>query len=245
MPSEFDSAFREMLRLIVKEVVAETRANDSRDACTIESKASSESLLLNSREAAQALSISEPHLSRLTRSGVIPHLRVGKCLRYSVEALGNWVRQSASTEPPPRTITTKNLKKSKPVEKATSVSRASAKLRSKTPPKPADAKSPKRKTASQPNAKTRQTKQKVKQDNENEDRRNPFAELLAEVGIDRSSLPPLTNGELMRISETDIVTYHGWMHLNRPLPEEAREKLKKYFLGIVSEPSSNNRITGV
>lgn len=51
MPSEFDSAFREMLRLIVKEVVTETRANDSRDACTIESKASNDSLLLNSREA--------------------------------------------------------------------------------------------------------------------------------------------------------------------------------------------------
>ncbi len=62
----------------------------------------------------------------------------------------------------------------------------------------------------------------VKQESEDEDRRNPFAELLAEVGIDRSSLPRLTNGELMRISETDIVTYHGWMYLKRPLPEEAK-----------------------
>jgi excisionase family DNA binding protein len=82
IPSDFDSAFREMLRVIVKEVAAETRANDSRDAWTIESKASNQTLLLNSREAAQALSISEPHLSRLTRSGVIPPVRVGKCRRY-------------------------------------------------------------------------------------------------------------------------------------------------------------------
>ncbi len=39
MPSEVEFAFREMLRVIVKEVVAETRANDSRDARKIESKA--------------------------------------------------------------------------------------------------------------------------------------------------------------------------------------------------------------
>ncbi len=238
MPSEFDSAFREMLRLIVKEVVTETRANDSRDACTIESKASNDSLLLNSREAAQALSISEPHLSRLTRSGVIPHLRVGKCLRYSVEALGNWIRQSESTESaPPHTITTNNLEKLKPVEKATHVLKASNKLRSKTPPKPAEAKEPKKKAITTASPKTRQAKPKAQQGTEDGNQRNPFAELLAEIGIDRSSLRPFTNGELMRISETNIVTYHGWMYLNRPLPEEAREKLKKHFLAIVSRDS--------
>jgi len=233
MPSEFDSAFREVLRLIVKEVVAETRANDSRDARTIESKASNEALLLNSREAAEALSISEPHLSRLTRSGVIPHVRVGKCLRYSVAALENWIRQSESTESPPRTITTKNLESPKPVEKATPISKASNKLRSKTPPKPAEAKVPQKKAIT-PSPKTRQAKQKAQQGTEDENQRNPFAELLAEIGIDRNSLPSLTNGELMRISETDIATYHGWMYLNRPFPEEAREKLKKHFLAIVS-----------
>ena len=238
MPSDFDSAFREMLRVIVKEVVAETRANDSRGVRTDDPKASMEALLLNSRDAADALSISEPHLSRLTRSGVIPHLRVGKCLRYSVEALENWIRQSESTEsPPPRTITTKNLESPKPVEKATPVSKASTNLRSKTPPKSAEAKEPKKKIITPASPKTRQTKQKTQQGTEDENQRNPFAELLAEVGIDRSSLPPFTNGELMRISETNIVTYHGWMYLNRPFPEEAREKLKKHFLAIASRNS--------
>lgn len=238
MPSEFDSAFGEMLRLIVKEVVAETRANDSSDTRTIESRASNEALLLNSREAAQALSISEPHLSRLTRSGVIPHLRVGKCLRYSVTALENWIRQSESTEsPPPRTITTKNLEKPKPLEKVTPVSKTSTKLGSKTQRKSAEAKVPQRKAITPASPKTRKAKQKAQQSNEDENQRNPFAELLAEIGIDRSSLPPLTNGELMRISETNIATYHGWMYLNRPFPEEAREKLKKHFLAIVSRDS--------
>jgi ABC-type phosphate/phosphonate transport system substrate-binding protein len=79
----------------------------------------------------------------------------------------------------------------------------------------------------------------AKQESENDDQRNPFAELLAEVGIERSSLPSLTNGELMRICETDLITYHGWMYLNRPLPEEARDKLKKHFIAIVSGASES------
>jgi excisionase family DNA binding protein len=234
MPSEFESAFREMLSAVIREVVVETNAA-RRDDRSIHSENGKHALLLNSREAARALSISEPHLSRLTRSGVIPHLRVGKCLRYSAEALGNWIRQSQSTEPTvPRTITTKNLENPKPAKKPTPVSEPSNKPQSKTLPKPAEAKEQKKKAITAASPKTRQSKQNTKQIIEDQSQRNPFAELLAEIGIDRSSLPSITNGELMRISETEIGTYHGWMYLNRPLPEEAREKLKKHFLRVVS-----------
>jgi excisionase family DNA binding protein len=235
MTGEIQTAFRKLVRTIFMEVLAETSLDLSRSHSTNQADDKSQSLLLNSRDAAEALSISEPHLSRLTRSGIIPHVRVGKCLRYSIEALQNWIRQSESTESSPsRSTTSKKLGERKTVEKAATVSKTSTKPRSKTPSTTAEVKEPEKRKSIQTRTKTRQAKQRVLQSTEKEDRRNPFAELLAEVGIDRSSLPSLTNGELMRISETDLVTYHGWMYLNRPLPEEAREKLKKHVLAIVS-----------
>lgn len=235
MTGEIETVFKELVRTIFKEALAEINLDLSQGRFTNHAEDKSQSLLLNSRDAAEALSISEPHLSRLTRSGIIPHVRVGKCLRYSVEALENWIRQSESKESASAiTITTQKLEKSKPVERVTPVSKTSTKLRSKTPLKPVEAKEPKKKTITPASPKTRQEKQKAQRGTEDQNQRNPFAELLAEIGLDRSSLPLFTNGELMRISETNIVTYHGWMYLNRPFPEEAREKLKKHFLAIVS-----------
>lgn len=68
-----------------------------------------------------------------------------------------------------------------------------------------------------------------------EERINPFSMVLGELGIDRSSLPPITNGDLMRIAEVDIATMHGWQYLNRPLPEEAMSRLKSPFRRFVTE----------
>ena len=39
----------------------------------------------------------------------------------------------------------------------------------------------------------------------------------------------MTNGDLMRIAETDVVTMHGWQYLKRSLPEAERQRLEKYF----------------
>jgi hypothetical protein len=58
---------------------------------------------------------------------------------------------------------------------------------------------------------------------------------MREVGIDRSTLPPMTNGDLMRIAEVDMMTMHGWQHLNRSLPEEAANKLKEHFRRVVTQ----------
>jgi len=66
-------------------------------------------------------------------------------------------------------------------------------------------------------------------------RPGPFEVLLREIGIDRDSLPPLTNGELMRIAEVDTPTMHGWMYLNRSFPEEVRKKLQVHFSNYVRE----------
>lgn len=47
--------------------------------------------LLNSREAARMLSISPRTLWSLTSSRQIPHLRIGRAVRYRVGDLKNWV----------------------------------------------------------------------------------------------------------------------------------------------------------
>jgi excisionase family DNA binding protein len=235
MGSEIETAFKEFIKAIVKEVVAETRTEAVVESSSVAAEVPVQ--LLTPREAAQRLSISTRYLYTLSRSGVLPCVRIGQSVRYSVATLQNWIRQSESTEQPIRPATTKQLEKANVVTKSKPASKVIEQPRPKKQSKPVEAKTTKQQTSTHAKAKTLQARQKAKQDDEERDRKNPFAKLLAEVGIDRNSLPPITNGELMRISGTDIVQYSGWMYHNRPLPQEAREKLKKHFLAIVSDSS--------
>ena len=50
-------------------------------------------LLVDSREAARLLSISERHLWSLTQVGEIPYVRLGKSKRYDVEALREFINK--------------------------------------------------------------------------------------------------------------------------------------------------------
>ena len=50
-------------------------------------------LLLTEAEAAIALGISRRTLWTLRTEGRIPFLRIGKCVRYSVEALKAWIEE--------------------------------------------------------------------------------------------------------------------------------------------------------
>lgn len=52
-----------------------------------------EPILLTSREAAEFLRISEVHLYRLTKSGEMPAVRMGRLVRYSPAALRDRVKQ--------------------------------------------------------------------------------------------------------------------------------------------------------
>lgn len=62
-----------------------------------------EPLALRPKDAAQALGISERLLWSLTNQGVIPHIRLGKVVLYSVDALREWLAQRASGKGvPPR-----------------------------------------------------------------------------------------------------------------------------------------------
>lgn len=52
-------------------------------------------LLMTPRDAAKALAISERTLWTLTREGRIPSLKLGRLVRYNVEALHAWLRSEA------------------------------------------------------------------------------------------------------------------------------------------------------
>jgi len=53
-------------------------------------------LLLNSREAADALSIGERKLWTMPKTGEIPSIRMGRSVRYDIEALRDWICQQSA-----------------------------------------------------------------------------------------------------------------------------------------------------
>lgn len=52
-------------------------------------------LLLSPRQASRALAISERTLFSLTKSGAVPHIRIGKLVRYSVDGLKRYIERAA------------------------------------------------------------------------------------------------------------------------------------------------------
>jgi excisionase family DNA binding protein len=50
-------------------------------------------LLLTIQEAAEALGISQRKLWGMTDSRQIPHVRLGRCLRYPVRELEQWINE--------------------------------------------------------------------------------------------------------------------------------------------------------
>ena len=50
-------------------------------------------ILLTPQQAAESLAISQRKLLSLTASGEVPHVRLGRCLRYPVDDLQRWIEQ--------------------------------------------------------------------------------------------------------------------------------------------------------
>lgn len=53
---------------------------------------------LTKKEAAVYLNISELQLSNMTKAGDVPHIRMGKLVRYSVAALDVYLLEASTTE---------------------------------------------------------------------------------------------------------------------------------------------------
>ncbi len=189
--------------------------------------------LLTSREAAKRLSISERHLFQLTRTGQLPCLRIGRSVRYSVETIQKWVRETESAEPPSTTGR-------EAFEQVLMKSAASTSPRPNTrPSKGQKQRGATKKTLALPPSRSPKVRQRVSnrkpQEVQSDERISPFSVLLSEHGIERSRLGPITNGELRRIAEVDIATMHGWQYLDRPLPPEAIGRLTNHFRQMVME----------
>lgn len=85
--------------------------------------------------------------------------------------------------------------------------------------------------------KTRPRASSASSDGADEKERIPLLTKLLEcLGINRASLPVITNGELMRIAEVDSSTLHGWTYRSKPLPEEAMNRLRDHFRRLISRP---------
>ena len=54
-----------------------------------------EPMLLTARQAARLLAISERTLFTITKSGELPAVRIGRSVRYSVDALRDYVRRAS------------------------------------------------------------------------------------------------------------------------------------------------------
>lgn len=59
-----------------------------------------DSLLVDAREAARLLCISDRTLWTMTDRGVIPCIRIGRAVRYSVDDLRSWIARSRSSQVP-------------------------------------------------------------------------------------------------------------------------------------------------
>jgi excisionase family DNA binding protein len=189
-----------------------------------------EAFLLKAREAAQRLAISERYLYQLTASGKVPCVRVGKLVRYSVETLRNWIKDRESTEHPP--LPRKAPQKLSALQpRQVPVPRAASKRRAPRRKKPISAPEP---SAVRGSAKT--VCDRSRSDIESAERSSGFSHFLKSVGIARSELPPLTNGELMRFAGVDLVQWHGWQYLGKALPDDALERLTHHLQWLASSP---------
>jgi excisionase family DNA binding protein len=189
-----------------------------------------EAFLLKAREAAQRLAISESCLYRLTASGEIPCVRVGKLVRYSVETLRNWIKARESCEPAPLPLNPQPRRPAVQPDQA-KVPRASSKHRSPSRKKPVPAPEP---SAVRGSAKT--VIQRSRSDIESTEQSSRFSQFVKSMGISPSKLPPLTNGELMKIARVGLIQWHGWQYLGKALPDEALERLTHHLQWLASSP---------
>ena len=237
MSDDLESGLRQLLKDVVREVAAELI-----DECKASARhqvpkvtPAEDGFLLTPRETAKRLAISERHLFRLTSTGQLPCVRVGKCVRYNVETIQRWVREAESTEPPSQ------AQRGGPSEKASAPVPTVSTSHSRKPKKSAGRKQrgPAREKVPVSEKRTSKVRQSISngrsQKDRSEERVSPLFVLLDEIGIDRRSLPPITNGELRRIAEVDIAMMHGWQYLNRSLPEEATNRLKNHFRCLVTK----------
>lgn len=69
---------------------------------TASPRASSPDRLLEAKEVAELLSVPESWVRDATRSGWLPHIRLGRYVRYQQGAVLDWIQDQRSETPHPR-----------------------------------------------------------------------------------------------------------------------------------------------
>lgn len=227
MASDFEVAFRHLLKSVVQEVARELllERGSHHQPSAPKSKQDDESiLLLRSREAAKRLQVSERHLQKLTQAGILPCVRVGQCVRYSLQTIQNWIRDAESNSSTPGGNNAGETRRTVP----------KAAKNIKMPDLEIEARRERKKPGNRNDKVTQRSKRGAAPrgliaEPEEPIRIAPFDRLLQDIGVDRNDFPPVTNGELMRIAEVDIPTLDGWKYRGRELPQAAMEKLRSHF----------------
>lgn len=93
MNHDFAIAFEAMLTSVAKEAASEAIRQFRIEKQHRQQDGEGDRLLLRSHEAAEQLAISTATLERLTRSGEIPCVRLGRLVRYSTDMLRERIRQ--------------------------------------------------------------------------------------------------------------------------------------------------------
>lgn len=234
MGGDLEVALRKLLTEVVREVVQdELRRSAVAGSEARERGEPEQHMLLRPSEAAKRLAICERTLYTLTQTGQIPSVRIGRLVRYSPNAIQDWIAHSEAG-PEGRC----DSKPKAPPKNFASSSGRQASRRQRTEP---TKRSPKSKTA---RASLRSRSSQTPTPSSREQQTTPagcpefeprsivafFAERL---GVDESTLPRMTNGDVQRIAEIDIPTLHGWTYRGRELPDAAIEKLRDYFVAYL------------
>lgn len=233
MQNSLESTLRQLVKEAVREALLEARdsfefaSRQERPTPKVETnhEVASESgeRLIDSREVSKMLAVSVATVERLTSSGAIPSIKIGNLRRFSISALTQWIHDAESKGKGRKTTDqTKRValpKDTKPV------------------------KQPSKQNAKQGRLEPSFDKSKLalssSTDSEGHKQTNPFRQLLAEIGVKYADVHPITNGQIRRIAEVDVETCHGWLYLNRPLPEEALSKLRRHFLQVAKQRTSS------
>lgn len=233
MASELEAAVRRFLKPILRKIVEEVlrERQVSIPQTPTNSSTNDVRFLLRAREAAKCLAISERHLHKLTAEGMIPCVRLGRLVHYSVETVEEWIRNTESNASPETSTrpTKDETSQAKPASMAVRKPERKNPAGKRTDRKTARSRVKKQRTGNFRQPETPQTQVEAEREHA-----NPFRLLLNEIGIARDDLGPLTNGELMQIAEVDISVFHGWMHLGRDMPEEALERLRVHFTRLAA-----------
>ena len=195
---------------------------------------SPEPILVSKKQTAEMLQVSVRTVDRLATENLMPQpCRIGNVVRWNRHELIAWINQGC----PGANLKTNNTNistKQKTQKYATRA--ASSKVTEKPKSAKATIRSNRRQTTKTTKCDTSASKGSKRPPSET-DQAAPsvFAKFLQSIGIDRDPLPNMTNGELMKIAEVDIPTMHGWMHLGRALPDEAKQKLKVHFFAVAQD----------